>query len=419
MYRVGVKFRKSKAKLSKKPGAVYIEISDGFSTDDNLETRMITTDLKGNDASVLDDERESIIKLLKQLYCIVELLHASGDKVNFDNIYDRFKQLLAADYSDNIVSLAAKKAETDFIWQNELLYVPFKFRKYIRTDNANMTLKKRLRKVSEEEIPKVSDLITFIKLQIHQLKVQGTASRAENYTGCLNKLIEFSEDKAIPFDSINPSFIRSYEDYLKSKTTLQESTQSLYIRCLRAIINQADAVGYLTVGNNWFADTNRRVIFDKKETLTPEDARGLLTRIVNIDLTDDPKIAEMRDIFLFGFYCRGLEYNDILSLTTDNIENGRLVYLRRGKGKKQSIPLEEKALAIIERYKSYRSDDDNHLFPFTRQFSGFSPKSIRSFVARLMHTLGQRVDYPKLTLSLNITLWKVLFSEASISSALL
>lgn len=78
-------------------------------------------------------------------------------------------------------------------------------------------------------------------------------------------------------------------------------------------------------------------------------------------------LLEQRDIFVFHCFV-GCRVSDLIKLTEKNINNGILTYTphkTKDAGKKQvqpRIPLHEKALALIEKYKGV--DTKGRLFPF-------------------------------------------------------
>lgn len=190
------------------------------------------------------------------------------------------------------------------------------------------------------------------------------------------------------------------------------------MRCFRTILGYAQDEGLLTIGADWFKDTNRKIIFEKDETMTYEEAHGLLMRIVYAYLGNEPKLEEMRDMFMFAFYCRGMESSEVISLTTDNIQNGCLVYKRRGIGRECRIILEQRAVDIIEKYRQKMPEGDNRLFPIAIELAYYQPSSTKNLVRNRMNALGERVGYPRLVFNLN-NLWRILFTQTSISSALL
>lgn len=419
MIRIGVKFRKSRAKQSQKQGTVVFQIINGHFTDDSFKEVAVTTDIKGDNADVLQDKKEQIISRLKQLYCLLEVMNENGVEYDVDDIANKFKELIFEKEPDNIVSAAIAKANTDFLWQNRLAYLPKSFRKYFRTDDDALTLRMRRKNDDVGNTSEITDLTSFIKSLIYKFRNSGKDTRARNYAGCLGYLEEFAEGKAIPFELLNKSFISDYGNFLKTNSTLQKSTQSLYMRCLRTILSQAQDDGFVTFDRNWFKGTNRKIIYEKDEPLTYDEAHGLLMRIMHTNFGDQPELEEMRDIFMLAFYCRGMENFDVMSLTTENIKDGYIEYKKRGIGREYIVTLEENAKDIIKKYKSSIPNGDNRLFPIAREYASYQKTSFRNIVTRRMQAIGEKVGCPELRFGYNKTLWRILFNKSAISSALI
>ncbi len=421
MIRIHVKFRRSRAKQSQKQGVVYFQIIDGFHTEDNpsVSVRAVNTDVKGDDASVIEENKEHIIKLLKQFYCLVEGMSDINPNFTVGDVAEKFKELLSGNRTDTIITDAIKKADTDFVWKNKLVNAPTLFRKDIRTDDAYFPIKRRHRNKTEDIISEVTDLTSYIKHLIQRLGKDGKYSLIGNYRACLNKIVDFKEEKPIPFNEVNRNFILAFGEYLKSDKEIQESTQSLYMRSLQTMLNHAQSDGYLVVKSEWFKGTNRKIHFGKEKPLTYEEAYGLLMRIAYAYLGNEPELEEIRDMFMFAFYCRGLEKSEVLCLTSGNIKDGYLIYNRRGIGKRYRVPLERQALEITEKYKPAEDAERKQLFPTSRKFADYMTSSAQTAISKRIRVLGEKIGYDKLTFGMNITLWRILFSQSTVISSLI
>jgi integrase len=78
------------------------------------------------------------------------------------------------------------------------------------------------------------------------------------------------------------------------------------------------------------------------------------------------RLAVVRDLFVFAIYARGMRAFDVLTLTWDKIQDGRLVYKtskgrQSGKGKDMDILVTEKMGAIIDRYRGRTEIPAHHL----------------------------------------------------------
>lgn len=85
--------------------------------------------------------------------------------------------------------------------------------------------------------------------------------------------------------------------------------------------------------------------------------------LYDADLSNNPKLAVIRDIFVFHCYV-GCRVSDLYRLTRDNIRDGFLEYMpqktKKCQAKTVRVPLHEKALKILERYDA----DSDRLLPF-------------------------------------------------------
>lgn len=85
--------------------------------------------------------------------------------------------------------------------------------------------------------------------------------------------------------------------------------------------------------------------------------------LYDADLSDCPKLAVIRDIFVFHCYV-GCRVGDLYRLTRANIKDGFLEYMpqktKKCHAKAVRVPLHEKALKILERYDA----NADRLFPF-------------------------------------------------------
>ena len=57
-----------------------------------------------------------------------------------------------------------------------------------------------------------------------------------------------------------------------------------------------------------------------------------------------------KDIFVFSYLCGGINFTDIANLTNENIQNGRLHYIRQKTKKQIKIGIPQEAMLIIEKY---------------------------------------------------------------------
>jgi hypothetical protein len=87
--------------------------------------------------------------------------------------------------------------------------------------------------------------------------------------------------------------------------------------------------------------------------MTKEEWKALLS----FDCPDEYRVSF--NLFLFSYYCLGMNYTDIANLTQDNLHGDRLIYQRQKTGKVYNMKLHPKAQEIIKA----SSSDSSYLFP--------------------------------------------------------
>lgn len=84
-----------------------------------------------------------------------------------------------------------------------------------------------------------------------------------------------------------------------------------------------------------------------------------LRQVENLDLTENPKLERVRDVFIFA--CNtGLRYSDFSKLKKEHVKNGYLKFTSTKTKGLQTVPLTEAAKRLISKYSTKESD---HIFP--------------------------------------------------------
>lgn len=147
------------------------------------------------------------------------------------------------------------------------------------------------------------------------------------------------------------------------------------LNCLRAFFRWVNAEG-IHSGNpftRYQGKTTERYGTPYYITIEERD------QIADFDLSNRPELAVQRDIFIFQC-CIGCRISDLYSLTPNSIINGAVEYIaKKTKGERPTVirvPLTQRALDIIERYKDVEKKK-NALLPFiAMQNYNYAIKSI-------------------------------------------
>ena len=233
------------------------------------------------------------------------------------------------------------------------------------------------------------------------------------YLNSYNSLKRFTRDKLeISFSVIDIPWLERYEKWLRENGN-KETTISLMFRTLRSAYNKAIQARFARRSDYPFD----KYKISKLDTSTEKRAisKGEILRVAS----SEQKIGQKRyvelskDLFMFSYLCGGINFTDIANLTSQNIVNGRLRYVRQKTGKQIKIGIPEEAMRIIKKYEGKGNgylfpilDIDIHKTPLQKQNR---IHKIRGKVNRVLRILGDRLG-----IEINLTTYVARHSFASV-----
>lgn len=400
MFLITAQFRPSRSKRNaEKEGVVFYRITGEVAENGKRPTRNINSDIHAADASVFKTERAEILSQLRLLYCVIERRKDSGQTFTIDDVTEDFRKALTGDES---MGATIARSRTEFSLRNEIVSVGREFKgdfNYVLTE-------------LRDTVP--GNIYDYIFNLAQSLKNEKRISLARNFLSLLANLKLFAEGKELYFQEIDKDYVHRYADWLK-QTGITDSTQSFYLRSFRAILNKAHDDGLIESTSGWFHEVNTSVVNPAKIS-DGKLNRKLMLKIKSLDLTDNRHAALVRDMFMFGFYCGGMELIDISNLEYANIQNGLLTYNRRLKGLERKVVLGEQAKKILKRY---HGDSEKYLFPLLTLSENAQFVTIRNYVGQSLKIIGKAVNYPRLSFSMNITAFHSMLSQVNIPELLL
>ena len=163
----------------------------------------------------------------------------------------------------------------------------------------------------------------------------------------------------IPFNEIDIAWLNKYEKWLRSKGN-RETTISLLFRTLRSAYNKAIKAKCARKSDYPFDDykINKFDTTTQKRAIAKTDVLKFTTEVQPIGKQQYMELS--KDIFVFSYLCGGINFTDIANLTNENIQNGRLHYIRQKTKKPIKIGIPQEAMQIIEKYSK---ESKGYLFP--------------------------------------------------------
>lgn len=247
------------------------------------------------------------------------------------------------------------------------------------------------------------------------------------YRDLRNQLAKFIEDEYdvsdISFDKVNVKFCNEWENSLRA-TGIADTTLSNRFRTLRSVLNRAISNGYAKPESYPFArtvaekhkfsvgkfdtSTRKRAIsredIRKVENFTPVGtATGKWASIKNE--AEIERLLLARAVFLFSFYCGGINFVDLAKLRWCNINTNedvfpRLKYTRQKTGGKFSMRLLEPAETLINQYRHFTYKNQNsYIFPILNAEHHITEAQINNRLHKILgqvnkdlKTIGERVN---------------------------
>jgi site-specific recombinase XerD len=206
------------------------------------------------------------------------------------------------------------------------------------------------------------------------------------YKSSYNSIKAFVNEKMdFLFSEIDTFWLNNYEQWLRERGN-KGTTISVQFRTLRAVYNKAIRAGSVKKKDYPFNEF-KICKFDtstKKRAISKADIKKI--RSVNLS---DPKQVFARDIFMFTYWCGGINFVDIANLKANNIIEGRVSYVRHKTHKLITIQLLPEAKIILERYSKGRLN--NYLFPILEIDIHKTTKEKQIRIHNLLYQIDKRL----------------------------
>lgn len=228
-----------------------------------------------------------------------------------------------------------------------------------KSENKSFTAKSLVDKV--DAALQARTVKEVFEQQIEQLQASRRTGYALSIKSVLNSLLDFNKHLDIYFSDIDIVWLKQYEQHLRTKE-LSDNTIAIRFRTLRAIFNVAIEDG--VVKAEYYPFKTFKVSKLTKETAKRSITKSDVEAIINYKTEHSYSLFAI-DIFLFTYLMGGINFVDIAYLTKENLIDERLVYQRRKTKKLIKLPLQPRAIELIEKYKS---KDNPYLFPIFSKF---------------------------------------------------
>lgn len=255
--------------------------------------------------------------------------------------------------------------------------------------------------IEERKATRRIKLLAYIEELAAGMKAAGQVGNSGVYRDLRNQLLKFITERYqvsdLGFDHITVAFCHEWEHALRV-SGIEEITLSLRFRTLRAVLNKAIASGNMKAEHYPFARTvadRHKFSIGKFDVSTTKRAvpREDIARLEALE-PETPRLRLAKNVFLFSFYCGGINFVDLAQLqgknivvTPDTKQPARLHYIRQKTGQRFSLKLVPPAAAIISDYQpDLRGATEAYIFPILDPEKHQTTTQIKN---RLHKVLGQ------------------------------
>ncbi len=235
-------------------------------------------------------------------------------------------------------------------------------------------------------VRKVKTVGDLFNEYIAQLQNEGRLGYALSVQQVCNSLCKFKGHLDIFFSDIDVNWLKAYESWLRC-CKLEDNTIGIRFRTLRAVYNLAITEGLVKA--DLYPFKKFKVSKLHKETAKRAITKEQVKRLIEYDVSKARLYKRLAvDMFTFSYLMGGINFTDMAFLTDKNIEGGRLVYVRQKTKKLIMLPLQEKAISIMNRY---RSPQRKYIFPILDDRER-TPRQIRNRIYDVLANVNGHLE---------------------------
>jgi integrase/recombinase XerD len=243
---------------------------------------------------------------------------------------------------------------------------------------------------------------------VAELDAAGRIGHRDYIKSARSSFVKFSKGK-LSFSQVTPSWLMKYENHMIEQEN-SISTVGMYCRAMRIIFNLASSDKYRTIPKELYpfglAKHGKYQIPTSKGTkraLTPAQKDKVLKyRTLN------QSVQKAVDMWIFSYYCNGINFTDMARLKFRDIQEDMIVFVRsktqlsnRDQESIQAI-VNDHVREIIARWGNKSLNPGDYIFPVLR--AGLTPsqvaEKVHDFIADTNEELEiacEELDIPKIT----------------------
>lgn len=228
-------------------------------------------------------------------------------------------------------------------------------------------------------LQKIIDEAKAGKIVIKKSKKKYTTGTMKNWQKVKNKLLEFNPN--LEFETISMNTYNSFVNFCNQNDYAANYTGSL-IKDWKALMEVAH--GLKLHHNIIYKHSEFRSIKEVPEMVYLNEQEIKL--IYDLDLTGSKVKETVRDRYIINLYT-GLRISDMLTLSTENIQNGMITHINQKTNAKVVIPVHPYVEAIIKKYEGQMPKQHSEVI-VNRYIKEIAKKAEINEIVRFTKTVG-------------------------------
>lgn len=220
-----------------------------------------------------------------------------------------------------------------------------------------------------------SGFVVEFKTLTKQLLEQGRIGTYRAYQTALSSFRGYLKKRKRPDDispyDVTPDLLYDYERYLTEEEGNSRTTVGIYTRVLRVVFNRCvesdpnlrDSYPFGSKGSRYRVQQSRKGLKSKGDALSVEQLRAFVASAPD---PDSPE-WEAKQLWLFSFYCQGMNFRDLILLKYANIQGQYIRYTREKTKRTEDqeiieVPLSPQIVEIIGKLGNPDKRSDSFVF---------------------------------------------------------
>jgi integrase/recombinase XerD len=237
-------------------------------------------------------------------------------------------------------------------------------------DEIDFTLNQFEEKFRNKEKNKIT-VLEFWEEKISDLALAGRMGNSRAYSDTKKSFFKFSKNNKILFKEITVEMLDKYETFLRASGGTDGGI-GVRMRELRALFN--DAIKKSVVDVKYYPFTVYKVSKLKGKGFKKALTRDEIKKLEQLDELKYPHLVQAKYLFMFSYYSRGMNFQDMMTLTWGNVVNDKIIYTR-SKTKERFIIKKLKPIEDILEYYKEVNPSTNYIFPILLH-EGLTPKQV-------------------------------------------